>query len=211
MKACLVGIHGWVDNEYTLRVAEQDRDCFFPVAGVLPSEADTVPKLKARGFVGVKLHPRLNRYHPLDSVELVKAAGEANLVVFLDTLFYVPGQPVVDPVITIAEILAAAPETKIVLLHAAGSRAVDLFEMGRAHPNVLLDLSLTMFRYSGSSLEWDLRFLMRELDQRVIIGSDFPEHTPQQALERFNALTHDIAEAKRDNIVRSNLERWLAS
>jgi hypothetical protein len=51
--------------------------------------------------------------------------------------------------------------------------------------NYLLDLSMTMMRYKGSSIELDIKFLFENLDERICIGSDFPEYSIQKTKERF--------------------------
>ena len=61
--------------------------------------------------------------------------------------------------------------------------------MGRMHPQLIVDVSFTIMRYAGSSIDRDLRFLAEQLDQRMSVGSDFPEYTPAETLARFDALT----------------------
>jgi hypothetical protein len=77
------------------------------------------------------------------------------------------------------------------------------------YSNVLLDLSFTLLRYAGSSLDDDVRFMCRNLDQRLCLGSDFPEYTPAEVLARFDELLPDLPAPKRDAILIRNLEQFL--
>ena len=52
-------------------------------------------------------------------------------------------------------------------------------------PNVLLDLSNTLLRYQGSSLDRDIAWLFRSFDRRICIGSDYPDYEPGQLRARF--------------------------
>ena len=84
-RACLVGLAGLVDNEYVLERARSTGSRLVPIAGLNPTECSSLPALAARiadiaraGFAGIKLHPRLNDYDPLDerSLYAIGAAGE---------------------------------------------------------------------------------------------------------------------------------------
>lgn len=217
-RACLVGIAGHSDDLLTLKLAQAHPDRFVPVAGVDPTEADTEPddvmrSLAEQGFRGIKLHPRLNGYDPMDQrvLEHVLAAGQAGLVVFLDTLFRQRGRATAHPVDVVdhlATATAAAPDpTRIVLLHGTGASLLELFELGRAHAHLLIDLSFTIMRYAGSSIDDDIGFMCEQLDQRVIVGSDMPEYRPADVVSRLTDLTSSLPEEKKCNVFYQNLER----
>jgi predicted TIM-barrel fold metal-dependent hydrolase len=221
-RACLVGIPGWADDETVLRVWRQNPGLFVPIAGFDPtspelgSVPDALAEIAGQGFAGVKLHPRLNEYDPLDErvLHTLTACGEQGLAAFIDTLFRQKRRRTPHPA-DIADTLATeAPDTHIVLLHGTGSSLLELFELGRMHPNVIVDLSFTILRYAGSSVDTDIAFMVEQLDQRVTVGSDFPEYVPQQAYDRFMQITEGISEDKRNNVLYGNLarlfERWEA-
>lgn len=42
---------------------------------------------------------------------------------------------------------------------------------------MLLDLSLTLPRFAGSSIGQDIKFLFNTFEKRIVLGSDFPEYT----------------------------------
>jgi len=101
-RACLVGIAEYADNDTVQKYAGLYPDRFVPIGGFNPTaysnlnEIDeAVRELAKRRFAGIKLHPRLNRYDPLDPrcLTAVTAAGENGLVVFIDTLLGGSGTP----------------------------------------------------------------------------------------------------------------------
>ena len=218
-RACLVGIADYTDNDVILECVKAHSGRFAPVAGVNPRTLPTerrveavVGKLAEQGFAGIKLHPRLNGYDPLDPKGLaaIDAAGRNGLVVFLDTLFRQRGLPTRNAPDTIDFLAGACPDTRIVLLHAAGPSMLELFETVRMYPNLRLDFSFTIMRYAGSRLDEDMRFLFRTTDQLITLGSDFPEYTPKQVLARFAALAKDLDPHRAENILHGNLERLFA-
>ena len=62
----------------------------------------------------------------------------------------------------------------MVLLHGGDVQLLRYAELVRFNANLILDLSLTIMKYAGSSLDADLSFLFREFDRRICIGSDHP-------------------------------------
>lgn len=216
-RACLVAIADYGDNDFTLQVARAHPDLFVPVAGLNPRALPTlrrievvVSQLAAQGFAGIKLHPRMNGYDPLDPkcIAAIEAAGAHGLVVFLDTLFRRRGLATTNAPDSIDFIVNTCPDTRILLLHAGGPSMLDLFEIVRANPNVMLDFSFSIMRYAGSRLDQDMHYLFATTDQLITIGSDFPEHSPAIVLERFRQLSAGIAPHRLENIMHRNLERW---
>lgn len=219
-RACLVNIAGYSDNAELQDIAEKHRDLFVPFAGFDPSQFEDsgdVPgklrELSERGFAGIKLHPRLNAYDPLDErcLATVAQAGAYGLVVMIDTLFRQRSRFVGHPADIIDKIAFACPGTQIILLHGAASAMLDIYETVRMRSNLLLDLSFTLMRYAGSSLDADMKFILSTLDQRATVGSDFPEYSLPKARSRIATMTEGLPTAKTENILHGNLERFLAA
>ena len=214
-RACLVNIADYQDNETLENFARAHPDIFVPIAGFNPvcyqnsSEIKgEVAQLAARGFAGIKLHPRLNSYDPLDQkcLDTINAAGCNGLVVFLDTLFRQKSISTRHPADVIDILATKCTNTRLLLLHGGGSHLLEMFEMVRMHKHLLLDISFTLLRYSGSSIDLDIRFLCETLDQRLTVGSDFPEYTPLEAKNQIIKLTESLAPEKKENIFFRNLE-----
>jgi predicted TIM-barrel fold metal-dependent hydrolase len=218
-RACLVSIADYVDNEVILESARAWPDRFVPIAGLNPRVLPTVRRVEAvvaqiakQGFAGIKLHPRLNEYDPLDAkcIAAIDAAGRHGLVILLDTLFRRRGLATLHAPDVIDHIAAACPDTRILLLHSTGPTILELYEIVRANPNLMLDVSFTIMRYPGSRIDDDMRFLFATTDQLITIGSDFPEYSPAAMLERFKLLSHGLEAHRVENITHRNLERLFA-
>ncbi|UYG06242.1 amidohydrolase family protein [Halomonas sp. M4R1S46] len=217
-RACLVNIHGYQDNAYLEEVAKEYPELFVPIAGFDPSTHETphsirkeLSELYERNFAGIKLHPRLNGYDPLDNRALyaIQEAARFNLVVFVDTLFRQLSITTKHTPDVIDKIAQACPDTKIILLHGGGTSMLDVYEIVRMRSNLMLDLSFSMMRYRGSSLDMDIRFICRTLDQRMTLGSDFPEYTPRECLEVALGIVDGLPEEKINNILHNNLHNML--
>lgn len=215
-RACLVAIAGYASNEDVERVTRAHPGRFIPVGSINPGRcADPVDvdrqvdDLAKRGFLGLKLHSRLNGYDPLSEncLAAIESAGRHGLVVFLCTYFRQRDIATRHPTDIIDVVATENRDVRVVLLHGTGAMLLSLFEMVRMHPQLILDTSFTIMRYAGSSVDQDLRFTFQGLDQRVTIGSDFPEYTPIETARRFEALSEGIPTDKIENIMFRNLER----
>jgi uncharacterized protein len=206
-RACLVGLPGVVDNEFVLECAAASSGRLVPVAGVNP--AARVAALARSGFAGIKLHPRLNGFDPLDerSIAAIAAAGSNGLVVFLDTLFRQRARATRNAADTIDALSHECPSAAIVLLHGGGPALLEVAEVVRARPSLVLDLSFTALYYRGSSVERDVCWALERLDQRVVIGSDMPEYTPSEAFDHLERIAGALTPAKWANIAYGNLDR----
>ncbi len=220
-RAMLVSIAGYVDNSAILSAAQAHPERFVPIAGVDPSLLATTRRveaqlksLKAQGFKGIKLHPRLNDYDPLSAKcqAAIDAAGDLGLTVLLDTLFRRRGLATRHAPDVIDHLAAAFPHTRMLLLHGTGPTMMELYEIVRAYDHLRLDLSFTMMRYRGNDrLDADMNFLFKTTDQLVTVGSDFPEYSLAATLERFQQLSAGVGADRLANILWNNLDRWFPS
>ncbi len=214
-RACLVAIAGYVENETVLEVAGRHPGRFVAVGSVNPARlaqpadaAAAVRALAGRGFAGLKLHPRLHGYDPRDErcLAAIAAAAGLGLPVLLDTLFRQPRIATPHAADAIDHIAHACRGARIVLLHGGGPALLELAEIVRIHDGLLLDVSHTIMRYRGSSLDADLAHVFATLDRRTVLGSDFPEYAPREVLARAETLMNGLAEMKKQNVLFRNLE-----
>lgn len=215
-RACLVGLPGIVDNDYILQCARTSGSRLVPIAGFDPSSVDDhrgiaaqLTGLAREGFAGIKLHPRLGGYDPLGAACLatIRAAADARLVVLLDTMFRQRAHATRNAADTIDRLVHECAGAQIVLLHGGGCALLDVADIVRQHEGLVLDLSFTLMRYAGSSLDADIRWVMGKFDQRVVVGSDMPEYTPAATFARAQSLAEGIAPDKWANIAYRNLSR----
>lgn len=213
-KACLVAVAGLNENADVERIARAHPDRFVPVASVNPRELGAeeavrlaVREVRNQGFAGIKLHPRLHDYDAVSPgcLAALREAGENGLPAFVCSLFRRRAVATLNAADTVDRLAKAAPETTMVLLHGGGTEVLNLFELVRMHAHLRLDLSFTLLRYAGSSLDADMRFLVEHLDERLVVGSDYPDYSPAQAFPRFFELTRDLPREKVRRVAHDNL------
>jgi predicted TIM-barrel fold metal-dependent hydrolase len=215
-RALLVGLAGVNSVEEILRAASTDPR-FLPVVGADPAVADDhggaeswVASLGSRGVRGIKIHCRLSATHPYDSrvLDLLTACARNEMpVLFCSHL--VGLSPPAPPISEIADrYLREIRALKLLIVHGGLSAAISLFEIARHYPGCYLDLSFTINRYAGSSVDADLRFLMSNLDQKLMLGSDFPEVLHAEVLDRFRFLAREVESEKLENIRYRNADRF---
>lgn len=205
------GVEGYSDEAFVQQCRRHHR--LVPVAGFNPEHANSVAsemqRLRALGYGAIKIHPRFTE---LDLAgprlgRTLAAAAEHDLVVFFCTYQHcgIERYPDEDPFFSLVRALKAAPKAKVVLLHGGDVQLLRYAELVRFNDNLLLDLSLTIMKYAGSSLDADLGFLFRRFDRRICVGSDHPEYGHRQLRARFEGLAAGVAREKAENIAFRNI------
>lgn len=222
-RAVVVALAGHIENKFVLNVCQRHPDRLVPCASFNPAayrnladlRKDLRAQLAGHEYKALKLHPRLNRYDPLDPrcLEALDevASLEKPFPIWLDALFYFRGGQLRKPVVdTIHELVGRFPSLTFVLLHGGGSWILQVAEAIRDCPNAFLDLSFTMTRYKSSSLGADFRYILENFDRRVVFGSDFPEVSIESALETFREFASGVSPDKCTNILGGNLSKILS-
>ncbi len=219
--ACAVGmkdIGGYALEAYADFIRSSSKN-ILPVAYYDFHESDSALEINRQlddiarcGYVAIKIHPGFSRID-LRSPGLRAVLGEAaarRLPVLLCTFLY--RQPYLTAPcshLDLAPLLSHLPESsKIVLLHGGDVNLLGLMEIVRPYPNTLLDLSFTLCRYEGSSVDLDIRYLLQNFDQRVCVGSDNPQFSLAQFRRRFDELSAGIDPEKRKNTAHRNLQSF---
>lgn len=209
------GIGGYDEDAFLQMIMSEKENKLYPIAFYIFGDKDKsaiyqdLLSIKSKGFVGIKLHPRIGEF-TLEDVLLpyvIDLANELGLVVLLCTYFYSnQAGNSKNNILSLIEMLTHIKSTsKVVLLHGGGVRLLEMMEVVRAFQNTLLDLSLTMCKYAGSSLDLDIRFLFQQFDRRVCIGTDHPEISHKQLRERFNYFASYTTTEKAENIAYKNI------
>jgi predicted TIM-barrel fold metal-dependent hydrolase len=222
-RAVLTGLPGAISTDDVLALcAEADGRLlpvgpFDPCAHPTPAEACAQARreLSGRGLIGVKLHPRLGRYDVLDDRVLAFldeiATWEGPPAVWICTFLHVPGlRPRSGPVEALCEIVGRHPDVQFVLAHGGGPDLLSLATAVRSAPNALLDVSFTITRYHGSSVQLDLAHLLTNFENRLVFGSDFPEAEPRRARSLLEELTAGAKPDALPKVLGGNLCRALA-
>ena len=163
--------------------------------------------IKNLGYRGIKLHPRMSDFSFADAniSTVIKIANDFNLITFLCTYPYSNNKACENTPEKLMELLKKIDKAKVILLHSGSVRLLEYMEIARAFSNVLLDLSLTICKYEGSSIDMDISFLFKHFDRRIAIGSDFPEFSLKKLRERFEYFTLNLLKEKAENIAHKNI------
>jgi len=204
------------ENNYAQFISDK-ADNIFPVAYIdypLLRDANNltitqyIKKLSVLGYVGIKLHPRFGQFSFCDPqvANIIKIAAEYDLVTLLCTYCWEnsSNSGLNDP-FSMMKLLSSLGGAPVILLHGGGVLLIEYIEIARAFSNVLLDLSLTLCKYKGSSIDLDIKFAFSQFDRRICVGSDGPEFLPARLRERFNEFSEGIVKEKLENIAYKNI------
>jgi len=213
------GIGGYDEQSYIQFIQEKAGDSLFPIAFFDvkyfsdKKEIDTALKrIKNMGYYGIKLHPRIGNFNLSDSIlpYVIEKANELQLVVLLCTYFYDDQELSLNNTMdNIRRLLVKVPKQRTVLLHGGTVKLLEMMEVVRSFPNVLLDLSFTLCRYEKSSIDIDIQYLFKNFDQRICVGSDSPQFSQGQLRERFDFFAKEVSLVKASNIAYINLINFL--
>jgi predicted TIM-barrel fold metal-dependent hydrolase len=214
--ACAVGLPGRTGFDPGPYWDQARAHGFTPVAAWNDVPAGAIEHqladLMAIGYRAIKIHPRLSGLSVRDErfAQLLRAAAATGVTVFHCCYqFSADARHPVDPLPALMEAVTGAAGLKMVLLHGGTVELLRYAEAIRSKRNLLLDLSFTLNRYAGSSLDQDIAYLFRTFDQRICVGSDYPDYAPAQVRERFEHFAAGLSPDKQDNIGWRNITRLL--
>jgi predicted TIM-barrel fold metal-dependent hydrolase len=217
-RACAVGLAGQDGYEHEAFAARcRPFQQLVPIAGVAPKPTPEIDReldaVRDLGFRGIKLHPRASRFGYDDPrlAETFRSATRRGLPVFLCTYFHaeIERYPEADPLYAVARALKSAPETRLVLLHGGTVELMRWMQFARHTPQILFDISFTLMRYRGSSVDADLGWLFEGFSNRTCIGTDHPEFGHAEVRVRFEELSARATSEAVRNIGGLNLARFL--
>jgi predicted TIM-barrel fold metal-dependent hydrolase len=214
--AVVVALAGHIPNDFVLEVSLHDPR-LLPGCSVDPRLYDAASfraEFQGSPFRVLKLHPRLNRYDPLDPACLAileeLASWSHPMPVWLCSLFHTPGVALrKPPVETACELADRFPALQFVFLHGAGPLALQLAEALRERVNAYIDLSMSLLRYAGSAVALDHRWLLARFDRRTMFGSDFPEAGISEAQAALRQAARELPDEKLAHVAGGTLARLL--
>ncbi len=186
---------------------------FVAVAGIQVEELrpKLLSELKEMGYRGIKLHPRFSHEgfdsHQSSYRSVIEEAAKLDLVVYICTMTF--GRytecPTEDPLFQLVRLLKPLQRLpRMVLAHGGYLNLLRWSELARFNPEISLDLSYTLCYAQNSSLFQDMRFLCQRLDQKLLLGSDFPEFSVAEFARLAHSLTEGLDENKAANITHRN-------
>ncbi len=220
--ACAVGLWGIESYHHQTFINTcSNYPKLIPIAGFAPRHSENIEEeidsLKALGYRGIKIHPASCGtdfvQHKQEMIRTLQACGRVGLVVMICT--YTSAQlerfPDRDPFWALVSLLKTSPTTRVVLVHAGVTRLMEFADLARFNPNLLLDLSFIIMKFKGSSLELDMKYLAKNLDQRICVGSDFPEYSVEMVRQEVIDLTKNLSQKKIENICFENITQFFST
>jgi predicted TIM-barrel fold metal-dependent hydrolase len=215
------GIGSYEESKFVKLIKEKADKKLFPIAFLDISNIKNIFELdillqniKSLGYFGIKLHPRVAKFnltHPLLTSAIDKA-NDLGLTVFFCTYFYDNKKDSwLNNFSNLVKLLSTIDlKSKIILLHSGCVRLLEYIEIARVFSNVLLDLSFTLCKYQGSSIDLDLQYVFENFDRRICVGSDHPQFSPANLRERFDHFSSRIELEKAENIAYKNINSFIA-
>jgi predicted TIM-barrel fold metal-dependent hydrolase len=151
------------------------------------------------GFVGIKLHPLNDGFHPNDEAvhPLIELLIERDLPVLIHS-----GHPIFTLPWIIEELVVSFPEAKVILAHMGHGNVIYInasIDVARRNPNVYLETS-------GMPMHTKIRDAIEILGPtRVLFGSDMPAYHPQSEIDkvRLSGLSDELVDRVLDKNARA--------
>jgi uncharacterized protein len=182
------------------------RPSVFGLVWVNPKEPDYVQTLQAYledpKFLGVKLHPLLDGYHPNDPLvhPIADIVAERNLPLLVHT-----GHPIFTLPWSVEELARAKPNTKVIMGHMGHGNIIYInaaIEAAERQPNVYLETS-------GMPMHAKILEAVNRIGaDRVLYGSDAPFHHPD--VEILKVKKSGLKPAELAMVLGTNAERVFA-
>jgi uncharacterized protein len=146
-------------------------------------------------FLGVKMHPLLDGYHPNDPAvyPLIELLIERDLPVLIHC-----GHPIFTLPWSIEELVVRYPDAKIILGHMGHGNIVYInaaIDIAARHPNVYLETS-------GMPMHSKIAEAVQRVGNRVLFGSDVPFHNP--AVEMLKVKVSGLDDAGVNAVLHDN-------
>lgn len=209
--AACVGIGNIEKYNHTSFINKFKNKNFFLVPALnlddkLKSQIDLFSKYRCNA---IKIHPRSFK-KTLEEIDLDKIfyyCNKRNFKIFICTYFNdVPKNFYnSDPKYIFSKAYKNYRNLKILLMHGGCERLMEFAELSRFSENILLDLSLTITKYAGSSVDNDIKFLFKNFDRKITLGSDFPEVNYDYFIKRVRFFSKNLPTIKKNNIFYKNM------
>jgi uncharacterized protein len=181
------------DNAYVQKVVESVMGSF-GLVWANPRMPDYLEQVRYflddDAFLGVKLHPLLDGYHPNDPAvhPLMEMLIERDRPVLIHS-----GHPIFTLPWSIEELIVNFPEAKVILGHMGHGNIIYInaaIDVAARHPNVYLETS-------GMPMHTKIAEAVQRVGkERVLYGSDVPFHHPAVEISkvRVSGLSNDLVE-----------------
>lgn len=109
----------------------------------------------------------------------------------------------------LSEMSCKYKDQKMILMHSGGPKVLEYYEIFRFAENVYLDLSYSMMHFKETSLFNDYKFLMKNFDRRILLGSDYPCFSYKDFKKTILKYSKGIKNSKKHNYFFNNLNNLI--
>ena len=214
-KGVLISTPTATSNDYVESVLNKYPDRFRAMASLDFNQSDLEAQTRsliAKGFSGIKIHPRIQGVDLCDEkyLPLWDYFNKEELTIHVDGYFQLMNHNVrisdLYP-LNYENHLRKFPQVTFILGHAGFHRVLDCFFMARSYPNFYCNISYSINYIKRTSLYKDYRFFLEMCDQKILFASDFPETSTQTALDLFLELANGMDAEKKENILFNNAQK----
>ena len=226
LKGALVQTSPWFDSSTSIElfyksiISYKSKKRIIPVA-TIPNQSLNKIKLFIDnaieiGFKVFKIHPRFSK-HSEDELEIILDYLLPKAKLIQICTYQSQDIKTLNNSIDASKLLEFLAyksnfySTHIMLMHAFDVSILQAHSIVRHNKYLILDLSMTILKYDGSSIDNDISFLFKHFDRRICIGSDYPEWSYQQLKKKLLTLAESTSEDKLRNIFYDNVENILSS
>jgi predicted TIM-barrel fold metal-dependent hydrolase len=170
----------WTADEFSKCLAKSKKLKGF--INLNPLDLNCIQKLengiKKLGFIGLKLHPRLQCFNLENPKvkDLASAAGNLGVPVLIDA--FPDGTHLMQGFspFKYSQLALSCPKTKFVWAHFGGHYVLDFMMLAKRLENVHMDFSYSLLYYKDSSVISDIIYCMKSMKfQKIFYGSDYPD------------------------------------
>jgi predicted TIM-barrel fold metal-dependent hydrolase len=165
----------------------------------------------AAGVRIFKIHPRFSDLSSGETIEIICRLIELDVSVQLCTYGYSRTSKYLylSNISFWGKLIDAtqhARRNSIMLMHLGATHCLDMHSIIRHSPQFIGDLSMTLTKYSGSHLDQDISFLINCFDRRIVVGSDYPEYSPEDVIKALNRIPgiKNVDKQRVDRVLYSN-------
>ena len=182
---------------------------------------EQVSHFKKLKCAAIKVHPRFSNWNWIDGKGLkifskfIEQCDNYEMPILFCTYFTSDKKLSVnsDPLYIINELMSKYDKVKLVLLHGGCERFLEYVEYFRYWDQILIDISYTLTRFDGSSVDLDLSYAFKNLDQKISFGSDLPYCQYDIVIKKIIKLAKnsklDFENQKITNIMYENIKNFL--
>jgi predicted TIM-barrel fold metal-dependent hydrolase len=150
------------------------------------AEKELENAIRNLGFIGLKLHPRLQNFQ-VDSesvVRLVNFAGELGVPVLIDA--FPDGTHLMQGFnpMRYASLAQKTKNTRTIWAHMGGHHVLDFMMLAKRLPNVFMDTSYSLLYYRDSAVTKNIVYAMKSMKyEKIFYGSDYPDRPLNESLK----------------------------